>query len=155
MNSGASVMAARQQLTIRQAKFVDLYIETGNAYQAYRQAGYTSNENRRNCTDVKASQLIRKPKVASAIACRLEEHCKSSMIRFETKRLALWGIAQECKLTDPKAAIAAIHELNRMDGHHIDSKVKALPEHFVFDQEILPPEGYLLDAPEDDKASLL
>lgn len=132
-------MPGRNELTIRQSRFVDLYIETGNAYQSYRQAGYNNNPDKRSSTDVNASQLLRKPKVASAIACRLEKHCKSSMVRFETKRLALWQTAKESKDTDPKAAVAAIAELNQMDGHHADSRFRST-ESFTFDAEIPLPE---------------
>ena len=142
-------MSFSKPLTIRQARFIDLYIETGNAYQSYCKAGYACNSSNRYVADVNACRLLKTDKIATAIAKRLNEHTKASAVRFETKRLLLWKIAQESKLTDPKAAVAAIHELNRMDGHHVDSKVKALPEHFVFDQEILPPEGYLLDEPEN------
>lgn len=141
-------MPSRQQLTIRQSKFIDLYIETGNAYQSYMQAGYTNNTNSRMVTDVNACRLLKTDKIASAISQRINEHMKSSMVQFETKRLLLWEIAQESKLTDPKAAIAAITELNRMDGHHADAKANTLPEHFVFDAELLPPDGYLLNEPE-------
>ncbi len=127
-------------LSIRQARFVDLYVETGNAYQSYRQAGYTNNSNSRFVTDTNASRLLKTDKVSKAVASRLEEHCKSSMVRFETKRLALWQIAKECSATDPKAAVAAIAELNKMDGHHADSRFRPT-EDFSFDAEILPPEG--------------
>ena len=134
-------MEINEKLTTRQAKFVDLYIETGNAYQSYCRAGYACNSSNRYVADVNACRLLKTAKVAAAVSDRLEEHCKSSMVRFETKRLALWKIAQECHETDPKAAVAAIAELNRMDGHYADSKVKPLATGFTFDAELLPPDG--------------
>ena len=47
----------------------------------------------------------------------------------------------ELFVPDYKAAIAAINELNRMDGHHQDKKIRITDDRFVFDAEILPPES--------------
>ncbi|MDA1777463.1 terminase small subunit [Bacillus cereus group sp. BY9-3LC] len=58
-------------LNERQLRFADLYIELGNASEAYRQAGYEGkNESTINAT---ASNLLRNPKVKLYIDSRLSK----------------------------------------------------------------------------------
>ena len=141
-------MSSMQHLTIRQLKFIDLYIESGNAYQSYIKAGYNQYSTR-NAVDVSVGKLVRKPHIQAAINHRRLEIESSQRIRLESKRSLLWEIANECRQADPKAAVAALNELNRMDGHHIDAKVRAPSTPFVFDAEILPPEA--IDSDEKDE----
>ena len=80
------------------------------------------------------------------------ELAESGRIRIESKRLLLWEIAQKSSgrlapsgtdepfKPDYRAAVAALNELNRMDGHHKDPKLMLRPAGITFDAEILPPE---------------
>ena len=57
-----------KKLTERQKRFVDSYIQCGNASEAYRQAGYSSKN-----ADVDSSKLMVNPSIAAEIKQRLKE----------------------------------------------------------------------------------
>lgn len=57
-----------QKLTVKQRRFVDAYIETGNAAEAARQAGYKASN-----ADVMGRENLRKPTVRKALDERLKE----------------------------------------------------------------------------------
>ncbi len=154
-------------MNLKQQRFVDYFIESGNAALAYRKAGYEAKT--RDAADVSASQIVRNLQVSSEIARRRKEIADAGAIRIESKRVMLWDIANKASgkirpeneneefVPDYKAAIAAINELNRMDGHHQDKKIRITDDRFTFDAEILPPESETesenaefiqLDAPE-------
>lgn len=63
------------KLTEKQRRFVDYYVETGNASEAARRAGYAEKAAYRI-----GSENLRKPQVKAAIDARLKE--------FEDKRIA-------------------------------------------------------------------
>ena len=58
-------------LTIKQKKFADEYIISGNATEAYKKAGYKYSSD--NMASVEASKLLRNPKVKSYIEERMAE----------------------------------------------------------------------------------
>ncbi|WP_331495936.1 terminase small subunit [Peptacetobacter sp.] len=58
-------------LTIKQKKFADEYIISGNATEAYKKAGYKYSSD--NMASVEASKLLRNPKVKSYIEERMKE----------------------------------------------------------------------------------
>ncbi|WP_420588275.1 terminase small subunit [Bacterioplanoides sp.] len=137
-------------MTPRQLRFIDNYIKTGNASQSYVDAGYTASTE----TTKRASscQMLAKTNVRMEVLRRMKEIADAGMVRIESKRVLLWEIAQKASgkikpdddsqfQPDYKAAIAAINELNRMDGHHSDSKIRIKDDRFTFDAEILPPES--------------
>ncbi|MFP5110228.1 terminase small subunit [Neobacillus sp. C211] len=51
-------------LNIKQKKFADYYIETGNAAESYKRAGYEAEG---NAAEVNASRLLRNAKVLAYI----------------------------------------------------------------------------------------
>ena len=63
------------KLTEKQRRFVDYYVETGNASEAARRAGYAEKAAYRT-----GSENLRKPQVKAAIDARLKE--------LEDKRIA-------------------------------------------------------------------
>ena len=63
------------KLTEKQRRFVDYYVETGNASEAARRAGYAEKAAYRT-----GAENLRKPQVKAAIDARLKE--------FEDKRIA-------------------------------------------------------------------
>ena len=64
-----------KSLTVKQRRFVDAYIETGNAAEAARRAGYKSRN-----ADVMGRENLRKPTVRKVLEARLKE--------IEDKRIA-------------------------------------------------------------------
>lgn len=57
-----------QPLTIKEAKFIDSYVECGNQMQAIREAGYLTK-----CPSQYAQDLLDKPRIANEIKYRLEK----------------------------------------------------------------------------------
>lgn len=57
-----------RSLTVKQRRFVDAYIETGNAAEAARRAGYKSRN-----ADVMGRENLRKPTVRKVLEARLKE----------------------------------------------------------------------------------
>ena len=57
-------------LTIKQKKFCDLYMKTGNATQSYIKAGYKTTG---NASRVEASKLLTKPNIQEYIAFQQEK----------------------------------------------------------------------------------
>lgn len=57
-----------KRLTVKQQRFVDTYIKTGNAAEAARQAGY-----KKTTADAIGRENLRKPTVRKAINARLKE----------------------------------------------------------------------------------
>lgn len=61
-----------QELTIKEYKFIDKYIETGNISQSVIQAGYESN-----APGVYGQELLRKPRIANEVEWRMvNEHAE-------------------------------------------------------------------------------
>lgn len=59
-----------RKLTLKQEKYIEAYLRTGNATQAAREAGYEGDE---NTLAAIGSQNLRKLKVAERIAARIAE----------------------------------------------------------------------------------
>lgn len=57
-----------KSLTVKQRRFVDAYIETGNAAEAARRAGYKSRN-----ADVMGRENLRKPTIRKVLEARLKE----------------------------------------------------------------------------------
>ncbi len=66
---------AEKKLTVKQKKFVDFYVETGNATESAIRAGYS-----KRTAAVIGQENLRKPYIRKAIAARLKE--------LESKRVA-------------------------------------------------------------------
>lgn len=66
------------KLTTKQKAFADYYIETGNATESYKQAGYSVKSD--NAAGVEGHKLLKNPKVRAYIDKRLAEK--------EAKRIA-------------------------------------------------------------------
>ncbi|MDR2944056.1 MAG: terminase small subunit [Methanosarcinales archaeon] len=62
------MMPKGDNLTPKMMKFIDEYLKTGNATDAYLAAGYRTNS--RNIAGVEGSKLLRKPKVLSELERR-------------------------------------------------------------------------------------
>ena len=61
----------KNKLTVKQKKFADEYIKTGNATQSYLDAGYSMKS--KNGAGVEGQKLLRKPKVKDYIDKRMKQ----------------------------------------------------------------------------------
>ncbi len=123
------------ELTVLERKFISAYIENGgNGRKAYLAAGYKNN-NKQSYIDQLISRLVKKPQVVLELQKRLSELDKSAAISFESKRLELWDMAQTWRDTgDVRAGVAAVNEMNKMDGHHAAQNMLIRSEQFIFGQ---------------------
>ena len=107
------------QLTLKQERFAQLYIETGNASEAYRQA-YDAARMKAETIHVKASQLLGKDKVAVRIAALQAEHrvrhnvtVDSLTIELENARQLAHQIGQAGAAVSATLGKAKLHGLLR------------------------------------------
>lgn len=127
-----------KKLTIKQAKFVKEFLLNGNGNEAYRQA-YNASKMSAKAISVEVNKLLKNPSIALEIEKDREKLQKEFEVTAEQKRKKLWDIIEGCAKeipvplkgsqdeegnanlinmpADPKAAISAIAELNKMDGH--------------------------------------
>jgi len=137
------------KLTEREENFSQFYAIDGRPSAAYRHAYSTSN-----CTaqtvSANAQQVLNRPHVAMRIYELKTIVDKAFSISIEKKKLWLQKIidislqtkdflGDEIFINDPKAAQAAINELNKMDGHLAAQK-----------KEISGAIGISIDADDDD-----
>lgn len=119
----------------KQKRFVDEYMVDGNATRAATEAGYSE----RSAHNQGHRLLMKNDEVAQAIDERSEELKQLCGATAESKRDMLWYIAQfnqqvfigldgQPEMRNPRAAIQAIAELNRMDGDHRKADAGAVNE---------------------------
>lgn len=85
-------MRASDTLTEKQRKFVEAYLASGNATQAYQQAGYQGNA---NVAAVESHKILRNPKMQQALAARRAQLATASDVTPERvmAELALIGFS--------------------------------------------------------------
>lgn len=104
-------------LTAKQERFVAEYLIDLNATQAAIRAGYSEKTARQV-----ASENLSKPDIAEAIAtaqARVAE--KAEWTATERLRM-LADIAERTHKEDPRVAVSAIAEANKMQGSHAPTK---------------------------------
>ena len=108
----------------KQERFVDEYMVDANATRAARAAGYSERSARNQ-----GNRLMKNDDISHAIEERAEELKQLCGATAENKRDMLWRIAQfnqqlvngmdgQPEMRNPRAAIQALAELNRMDGDY-------------------------------------
>lgn len=129
-----------KELTMLERKFLNAYIENGgNATKAYQAAVPKERLEKltKGSISVNGCNLLKSPKIIRAINDRMIELEKSSAIQFETKRLELWDMAKTWRESgDVRSGIAAVNEMNKMDGHHAAQSLHIRSEQFVFGQSM-------------------
>jgi phage terminase small subunit len=95
-------------LTPAQQRFVDGYLVSLNASDAYKKAGYKA---RGNAADVSASQLLRNPKIAAAVNKGKQKQqqrtqIKADRVLYEAARIAF---ADARQLYSPDGSLKPIH----------------------------------------------
>lgn len=110
-------------LTPRQEKFCQLYMELGNATEAYRQAGY-SGKAKAESLHVKASQLLSTDKVSVRISELRKDLEQRHLWRREDSVRILSEIAQghdeESKPSDRVNAVKALNAMHGWDKQVVD-----------------------------------
>ena len=116
-------MNGEKKLTPKQQKFVQEYLIDRNATQAAIRAGYSAKSARQQ-----AVYLLSNINVSTYINDLLNKSMDESGITREKKRSALWSVVEKV-LSNPEieytvqSMVAAIKELNEMDGDHASKKV--------------------------------
>jgi len=121
-------------MTPKQEKFCQLYIELGNASEAYRQA-YSAAGMKPATVNVKACELLADGKIAVRVAELKAKHAERHAITVDMIRDMLLEdrtFAKECEAAS--AAIASTMGLAKLYGHLRD-KV----DHFSPDGSMTPP----------------
>jgi len=116
-------------LTPKQEKFCQVYIETGNASEAYRQA-YNTENMKPETINVAASQLLDNYKVSTRIAGLQAEHRERHNITVDSLTIELDEAREVCRgekqgggMTQATMGKAKIHGLIT-DNHKVDGDME-------------------------------
>ena len=101
-------------LTIKQAKFIDAYIQLGNGAEAARQAGYSANTAREI-----ASENLSKPNIKTAISRRREELMNDSGDKI-TRFLGLLEAEATDQDNSDSARVRSLELLLKAAGAFVD-----------------------------------
>lgn len=103
-------------LTEKQKRFADYYIETGNATEAYRRAGYTSKG---KAAEANASRLIRNDKVQKYIDER-NSALESDRIASMKEVKEFWSEIMRSELQETKDRLKASEMIAKTNAAFID-----------------------------------
>lgn len=111
-------------MNIKQQKFLQYYIETGNAYRSALQAGYEKKyANRYGVT------LLNKPYIKEELEKIKREVCAKTKLTFEYKlEVLLEGIKKYASEGKYTKAAQLIEVSNKMQGHNAATKVVNIDE---------------------------
>ena len=110
--------------------FVRAYLTNGHHIRdAYAEAYPCAS--RQSCHSA-GSNLINSNRIRKLIKRHQDKVINASVIKIEQKRQALWEIVRcgmepvgdNKRMRSPVAAVKALTELNRMDGHHLEVERK-------------------------------
>ena len=105
-----------RQLTMKQHKFVDEYINTGNASEAYRRAYDCKNSTNRTI-QINASKLINSPNVALAVKREKERINRASRLGSKDIEDNLYSIFERSLETDQlNTARACMMDIAKLNG---------------------------------------
>ena len=113
-------------MTERQARFIDYYIQTGNASEAARQAGYSERTAR-----IHAAQLLTKPNIRAAVDERLKEMNQERIIETEEvlRHLSdvIRGEVMETVVTPSgKSFVVPVRETDRLRAAETILKIRGM-----------------------------
>ncbi|CRK83425.1 terminase small subunit [Neobacillus massiliamazoniensis] len=106
------------ELNIKQKRFADFYIETGNATESYLRAGYHAEG---NAAEVNASRLLRNAKVLEYIKER-NEQLDVEFIADITETKRFWTEIMRDEDADLKDRLKASEYIAKTNGAFIDKK---------------------------------
>ncbi len=118
-------------------RFVDEYMVDQNATRAAIAAGYSPKTAR-----AQGCRLLTNADIAPEIRARQNKLSRELNITAQDKRAKLWQIAQFCgevietpegdlRMRNPRAATAAIAELNKMDGDYLQKAPEESRVNFI------------------------
>ena len=128
-----------RDLTEKQHRFIEAYLENGqNATRAAQTAGYQGS---RATLAVVGAQNLTKHKVQDALALRQAALRNGIVGKTQEKLRLLWAIVQQAtqimdvfdhksgkllyrRMIDPKTAIGAIAEMNKMSGDYTSKRTE-------------------------------
>lgn len=115
-------------LTPKQEKFCSLYIELGNASEAYRQA-YDAAKMQPATINVKASQLLAQDKIAVRVGELRAQHAERHVMTVDRIRdMLLEDRAFARKMETAAAAVSATMGLAKLYGHLRDKVEHTSPD---------------------------
>lgn len=124
-------MADEFGLSLRQRRFVDLYLVCGNATQAYIQAGYSPKN-----AGPDAGKIINNPKVSKAIA-ELTPKPAKSVEDLVTPQQVIEGLIAETRGDNAPTRVQAWRELGRALGMFLDRSESKVTTSFADEIESL------------------
>ena len=105
-----------RQLTMKQHKFVDEYINTGNASEAYRRA-YDCKKSSNKTISIEATKLINSPNVALAVKREKERINRASRLGSKDIEDNLFSIFERSLETDQlNTARACMMDIAKLNG---------------------------------------
>jgi len=104
-------------LNERQQKFCEFFAKTGNATQAYKDAGYTPKTE--EAAAVSASKLLRNPKVADEIA-KIGKNARSEAVLTITEIKEFWSSVVEADEQEMPHRLKASELLVKSEGGFLD-----------------------------------
>jgi phage terminase small subunit len=116
-----------KELNIQQHKFIEYYVECGNATTAAGKAGYSQ-------PNLYGAQLLMKQVIIEAIREAKDKLAAKSLVTKLELVMELKQILDNTKETSPKTAIEAIKTLNKMLGFEapIQSEITMVQEQPLF-----------------------
>ena len=131
------------KITQKQEKFVQAYIETGNASEAYRQA-YDCKATSVKTSNEAASRLLKKSKVSARVVELRAQHVERHNITVDSLTLMLKDDRDLARKNDEaSAAITAVMSIAKLHGlvverinatnrhHHTAEPVSAYSKHLA------------------------
>ncbi len=104
-------------LTDKQFRFIDEYLVDLNATQAAIRAGYSKKTARQA-----GSENLSKPAIFTAIRDKQKEVSEKAEWSAAERLAALKRISAASEANDPRVAVSAISEANKMQGSHAPAK---------------------------------
>jgi phage terminase small subunit len=109
-----------RKLTIKQEKFCQAYIETGNASEAYRRA-YSAKKMKPETVNNKAYGLLKKGEIRARLDELQSKHAKRHEITVEKiTQMLLEDHAMARELEQMSSAVSAAMHLAKIHGHVTD-----------------------------------
>lgn len=139
----ASQFPVYDSLKPQHQRFVDFFVESDNACDAYIKAGYKAGKTERsNYLTTASSRLVTNVDIKNAVAERRRYMADHRLLSLREKQGMLAVMARENYRRgpdgegDPKIAVMAIRELNKMEGDYAPTKHQTITGVVNFIQQI-------------------
>jgi len=128
---------SENRLTPKQEKFCQVYIETGNASEAYRQA-YNAGNAKESTINRSAAQMFENPKITARLKELNAYHQKRHDITVDSLTARQLYIYDKHRDETPAAAVSAINSVAKLHGLGQENvKFKGNFEHNVTDIKLV------------------